>query len=157
MGCRSTGMSFRLFIYYCAVCGGCAGFLGWALGWGTTRSVSSDNLLAHAALQGLFLGSIVAPGLALVDGLWNFSTRRFGRIALNALVALVVGCVGGLVGGLLGQLLYGQFQLAVLLIFGWTITGLLIGIAPVCFDAWYSLIWGENSQGPLRKVRNGAL
>jgi len=25
-------MSFRWFIYYCALCGGCAAYLGWALG-----------------------------------------------------------------------------------------------------------------------------
>ena len=29
---RGCTMSFRLFIYYCAVLGGCAAFVGWGLG-----------------------------------------------------------------------------------------------------------------------------
>ena len=67
-------MSFRLFIYYCAICGGCAAFVGWVLG----LAVPLQNRIAKAGIQGMFLGMMVAFGLGLVDSLWNASDRNLG-------------------------------------------------------------------------------
>jgi hypothetical protein len=38
-------MSFRLFIYYCTVCGGLAAYLGWALGRIITSNLSIGDFI----------------------------------------------------------------------------------------------------------------
>jgi hypothetical protein len=146
-------MSFRLFIHYCAVCGGCAAFLGWVLG----RLLTAQHHVTRAALQGLFLGLTVALTLSLVDALWNVGPRRFGEVVGRALFAGVVGCVGGFVGGLLGQVLYAGTQLALCLIFGWMITGLLIGASLGAYDVLARLLRDEDLRDVWRKIRNGVL
>src|SRR5262245_32114597 len=116
-------MSFRLFIYYCALCGGWAAFFGWILG----RILSPHNPLGNAGIKGMFLGMLVALGLSLVDALWNVSFRQLGQVLQRVGVAVLVGCVGGLLGGIIGQALYGVS--AILFVFGWTLTG---GLAGTC-------------------------
>ena len=54
-------MSFRLFIYYCALCGGGGAFLGWMLG----RPINLSNNNLTQGLKGMFLGLSVAWALAL--------------------------------------------------------------------------------------------
>ena len=49
-------MSLRLFIYYCAICGGWAALVGWALG----RPMEQFEPLMKAGVRGLFLGLLVA-------------------------------------------------------------------------------------------------
>src|SRR5262245_41537988 len=95
-------MSFRLFIYYCALCGAWAAFVGWGLG----RLVAPDNPLGSDGIKGMFLGMFVALGLSLVDALWNLSLRQFGQVFQRVGVAVLIGCVGGMLGGLLGHLLF---------------------------------------------------
>src|SRR5258708_6845106 len=118
-------MSFRLFIYYCALCGGAAALLGWSFG----RQWETQDKLLEAGLRGLFLGMLVAFGLGLVDALWELGGRRWGLLLLRVIVAIVVGCLGGLGGGTFGQWLYGRTEWAGFLILGWTITGLLVGVS----------------------------
>jgi hypothetical protein len=127
-------MSFRLFIYYCALCGGWAAFMGWMVG----RLVAPNNDLGYVGIMGLFLGLMVALGLSLVDALWNLGTRQMGKVMVRVLVALVVGAVGGLVGGMLGQVLLDQSQ--VFFIVGWTLTGLLVGASIGIFEILSSLV-----------------
>src|SRR5687768_10452760 len=94
-------MAFRLFIYYCALCGGWAAFFGWMLG----RVLSPASAAGTAGIRGMMLGIMVALGLSLVDCLWNLSARQIGRIAMRVGVALLVGGLGGLIGGLVGHFL----------------------------------------------------
>src|SRR5262249_32771282 len=115
-------MSFRLFIYYCALCGGAAALLGWMLGRGTA---SGESLLGDA-VKAFWLGLAVAGGLGLVDALWNLSLRQFKLVCLRVLTAMAVGGLGGFVGGLIGRVLFHWTELQILLVFGWTFTGLLI-------------------------------
>ena len=42
-------MSVRLFIHYCAVCGGCAAYLGWVLG----RLLTVQHHVTRAAVQSI--------------------------------------------------------------------------------------------------------
>jgi hypothetical protein len=146
-------MSFRLFIYYCALCGGGGAYLGWALG----RLVSAPSGAITQGVKGLFLGLAVALALGLLDAVWNLSLRRtldvFGRV----FTAVVIGGMGGLLGGLLGQVLYEKAPYATLKIVGWTLTGLLIGVSLGVFDLMVGVLQGQDPRGALRKVRNGVL
>jgi hypothetical protein len=146
-------MSFRLFIYYCALCGGGGAFLGWMLG----RSINLDNVILTQGLKGMFLGLAIALALALVDALWIFSLRRIFSIGLRVATAVMVGTMGGLLGGLIGQALYGWKELGVFLIFGWTITGFLIGVSLGVFDLLSSLARGQDPRAALRKIFKGVL
>jgi hypothetical protein len=145
-------MSFRWFIYYCTLFGGCAAFVGWALG-----RLPAGQHVVLAALQGMFLGIVLALGLTLVDAVWNFTGREGVGVIFRLLVAGFTGGVGGFVGGMLGQILYSRTQLSLFLIVGWTITGLLIGVAPGMYDLLVRLAQ-DDAVGPARrKVVNGLL
>ena len=146
-------MSFRLFIYYCTVCGGGGAFLGWVLG----RPLHLRNNILTQGLKGLLLGLSVTWALALVDALGTFSLRRLAAISLRAITAVVVGSLGGLFGGLVGQTLYGWKEHDVFLVLGWTITGFLIGVSLGIFDLLFSLLCGQGLDAALRKIFKGAL
>jgi hypothetical protein len=147
-------MSFRLFIYYCALCGSGGAFLGWMLGRGLAPS--SDVL--GQGVKGMFLGLTVALALGLVDSLWVYSLRRLPLILARAGTAVAVGSVGGLFGGLVGQILYGKVKdWAVFLVLGWTIAGLLIGVSLGVFDLITSLLHGQDPATALRKILKGVL
>jgi hypothetical protein len=141
-------MSFRLFIYYCAVCGGWAAFAGWAVG----QRLSPENELGKAGIRGLFLGLTVALGLGLVDAIWNLSIRRLGQVFLHVGVALLVGAVGGLIGGMVGELLLQATHMPVVFVVGWIITGLLIGTSIGVFDVLSSLVRQRDVGGASRKL-----
>jgi hypothetical protein len=151
---KEPAVSFRLFIYYCALCGGCAAYLGWALGYALS---GVDHHVARAALRGLFLGLMVALGLGLVDALWNSARGQVLGVILRVLLAVFVGCLGGLLGGAIGQILYSSTHLSLFLILGWTITGLLIGAAPGMYDFLDRLMQEEDTRGARRKVLHGLL
>jgi hypothetical protein len=143
-------MSFRLFIYYCAVCGAWAAVLGWVLSRVVGHFVT--NVLLCALLQGLCLGVLVVVGLSVVDALGNLHPVQAPRIA----IAAGVGLVGSLAGAALGQLLYNATSLdavrAAGLVVGWTMTGLLIGASLGVAE----LVQGIT-RGAVRKLVNGVL
>src|SRR6202011_4335549 len=63
-------MSFKLFIYYCALCGGWAAFLCWAVAQGSgIRDIQSEY--GRAALIAAVLGLLVAGGIGMVDAILN--------------------------------------------------------------------------------------
>jgi hypothetical protein len=146
-------MSFRLFIYYCALCGGGGAFLGWMLG----RPIHLRSGILTQGLKGMCLGLAVAWALAFVDALWMFSLRRFVSIGLRVVTAVVVGTLGGLLGGLVSQTLYGWKDYDVFLVFGWTITGFLIGVSLGVFDLLSNLLRGQDPGSALRKIYKGVL
>jgi hypothetical protein len=146
-------MSFRLFIYYCAVLGGCAAFVGWGLG----RLADIEHHILDQAVKALYLGMMVALALGLLDALWNGRAGRIGGLLQCVAVAVLVGSLGGFVGGLLGQELYAATGLTFFYLTGWIITGALVGAAPGVFDYLRSILANENSGGPRRKVLRGVL
>lgn len=139
-------MSFRLFIYYCALIGGWAALAGWILG----RILSPENKLGEAGIRGLGLGLMVAVGLGLVDSFWNLSWRQAGQIALRVGVGLLVGAVGGLVGGIIGQALHTVSS--IFFVFGWTLTGLLVGASIGSYEILHSLVAQQNLSGSKKKL-----
>jgi len=146
-------MSFRLFVYYCALCGGGGAFLGWMLG----RPVHLRSSILTQGLKGMFLGLAVAWALALVDALGMFSFRRVAVLALRVATATIVGSLGGWLGGLVGQVLYSWKEYDVFLVFGWMITGFLIGASLGVFDLLSGLLRGQDAGAARRKILKGVL
>jgi hypothetical protein len=146
-------MSFRLFIYYCAIAGGWAALLGWALG----RWTAPDEGVSRAAVQALILGLAVGFALSVVDVLGNHSGRFSVEGMQRVLVAIAIGCLAGLLGGVIGEVLSEWTHLAFFIIFGWTLTGLLIGASLGVFDLLARLLRQEDWRGARRKIVNGAL
>jgi hypothetical protein len=144
-------MSFRSYIYYCALGGGCGAYVGWVLG----RLALVRDHIGRAGLQGLLLGMMVALLVGLVDALWSASSRQAGHLAGRVLVAMAVGVLGGFLGGFVGQVLYFRWQHSAALLFGWTLTGLLIGAAPGMYDLLARLMNSEDLRGARRKIVNG--
>lgn len=137
-------MSFRLFIYYCALVGGWGGFLAWglvlALGLGEVA-----NLTVRALLIGGLLGLLVAGLIGIIDAIINAS--GFGRI-LRVLVSMGVGLLGGMIGGALGQAMG-------IIVIGWVLTGAAIGASIGAFDLVRAAMGKDDIRLPLKKVLNG--
>src|SRR5262245_29500881 len=117
-------MSFRLFIYYCALGGGWAALMAWGLPATIGVATAEDKTLGEVTLIGMFLGLLVAAALGLVDGLVNSSG---GQRVVRVLVSGAVGLVGGALGAVLGNALFkaGSEQLG-WMVAGWMVAGVLI-------------------------------
>jgi hypothetical protein len=146
-------VSFRWYIYYCCLLGGCAAFVGWMFG----RLPPEMPHIWQAAIRGMFLGMALAVGLTLVDVFWHFSGRDGIAVIWRVLIAGLVGGIGGFMGGMIGQILYSRTQLAVFLLVGWAITGFLIGVAPGLYDLLSRWTHNEDSTASRRKVINGLI
>jgi H+/Cl- antiporter ClcA len=148
-------MSFRAFVYYSALCGGWAAFVGWALGEVLNLRSIESGLLSSAAVGGT-LGLLVAGVVEALEAIFHaLQEKRWGRIT----VAILLGLVGGLTGGLLCQILtmiHPWFR-----ILGWAVVGMAIGIAIGMYDlgrdffAQKSLRWAQ--QKLLHGLFGGAL
>jgi hypothetical protein len=147
-------MSFKLFVYYCALCGGWAAFLAWVVLFLTGISSQSPStqvgLLFKATLTGGVLGTLVAAAIGLVDALLNaVGLQRFLRVGLCLLLGLVAGAVGGFVGQLLNSLL--GFPIVI----GWILAGVLIGATIGVFDILNAVLSGQDVRASLKKMLNG--
>jgi MFS family permease len=138
-------MSFRLFIYYCALIGGWAAFLGWILG----RLLSPQDDFGRDAILGFSLGLMVALGLGLVDATWNLGMRQFGRVTVRVVVGMLIGAVGGLLGGMAGHGLYKLVPF--LFTIGWILTGFLVGASIGSFEALASFITKKETRSARKK------
>ncbi|HYV39869.1 MAG TPA: FHA domain-containing protein [Gemmataceae bacterium] len=141
-------MSFRLFIYYCALCGGWAAFLGWFAG----EFLKPSAPLGRAGIKGMWLGMMIALGLGLVDTLWSVAITRLPLITMRVGVGVLVGCLAGLLGGIVGQALYGLTGWEVFYVFGWTLTGLLVGSSVGVFELLASVVLQKDFSGSLKKL-----
>src|SRR5580765_1534873 len=146
-------MSFRLFIYYCVLVGGWAAFVGFWLG---LRLVPSNDL-GSDGFKAMWLGMTVAFGLGLVDNLWNLSLTQLPVIFMRLSVGIMVGGIGGLLGGVLGHVLYTATDWTVFYVFGWTLTGLLVGASVGVFDVLSSLVRQKDMSGSLKKLIKGLI
>jgi hypothetical protein len=146
-------MSFRLFIYYCALCGAGGALVGWGLG----RLLGAPNTVVGQGLKGLWLGVGVALMLGLVDALWSLSLRQVLSVWARVAVAVLIGAVGGFLGGAVGQALYSRLTWAACLVVGWTFLGLLVGLSLGAFDLLACVLRGQGPRGALRKVLNGVI
>src|SRR5262245_7076633 len=146
-------MTFRLFIYYCALGGAWAAFLAWGLVALMGIATVEGKSLGEVALIGTFLGLLVAAVLGLVDGLLNSTgSQRYVRV----LVSAVIGLAGGALGAVLGTALYeaGNGQL-MWLVAGWMVAGLLIGAASGLYDVLQAKLAHREARQPVKKTLNG--
>jgi hypothetical protein len=143
-------MSFQLFIYYSAICGGWAALLAAAvvLGLGIPEIASA---LARTAVIGALLGGFVGSAIGLVDGLLN--DKGADRLLRAGLCGLL-GVLAGLIGATIGQLTLEYIGLPAL--FGWMIAGALIGASIGTFDIARGWMGGDPGAG-WRKVFNGLI
>jgi MFS family permease len=151
-------MSFQRFIYYCAVCGGWAAFLAWALVLAGNVSAVERPVLRTtliAALLGLLLGAAVGA----VDALQNaVGQQRFVRVSLCAAVGLVGGAVSGLIGEALHNNLASFRVLSeITLVLGWILVGVAIGASVGAFDLLRAVLRNNDRRAPTRKVVNGVI
>jgi hypothetical protein len=135
-------MSLRRLVFYSAMVGGWAAFLGWLLSetifLHRAREISDPALLLAAAIVGAAIGG----GLNMLAGL---STGRWYRRLLRLIPGLVGGFVGGAVGGYVGNLLYSAFPSVWSRALGWMFMGLGIGLVEGIYDR------------SLDKIRNGLI
>ena len=149
-------MSFRLFVYYCALGGAWSGFVGWFLGRLLAPSVppgSSDFFPAvlRTSIIGLFLGFAVAIGLSFLDATFNLSLRQLGKILLRVVAAMLIGIFGGLLGGFIGGAFYNWLQWDAVFLVSWTIVGFLVGMSISVFQLVVSLTTQKDVAGSLKK------
>ncbi len=151
-------MSFRRFIYYCAVCGGWAAFLTWALVLaGNVGAVERPVL--RTALTAALLGLLLGAAVGAVDALQNaVGQQRYVRVLLCAGVGVVGGAVSGLVGEALHSALANFRVLGeVMVVLGWVLVGVAIGASVGAFDLLRALSAQNDLRAPTRKVVNGAI
>jgi hypothetical protein len=142
-------MSFKVFVYYCALCGGWAAFLTWAIVYVTGITFIGTEWV-RAGLSGAVLGMMVAGAIGTVDALLN--AVGFQRV-LRVLTCMAIGFLGGLFGGVVGQVLY-QF-VGVPIFFGWMLAGVLIGASIGVFDLLRAVGGGHDIRAALKKTLNG--
>jgi hypothetical protein len=142
-------MSFRLFIYYCAICGGWAAFLTWGI-LAATGLRGHINHYLWAILTGGLLGMILASAIGAVDALLNaVGAQRIMRV----LICLTIGLFGGLFGGVVGEFLHDKLHFPVFI--GWILTGICIGASIGIYDLLRSLLTQSEMRMPLKKTLNG--
>jgi hypothetical protein len=150
-------MSFKLFIYYCAVCAAWGAFGGWLLGWGLTPTVEDPNtqLLLGDLFLGFCLGLLVALALGIVDAVMTLSGAQPTQVFVRGLFVAAVGAVAGLLGAGIGHYLVKWTEKDLFMILGWTLTGLLIGASVGLYDFIQRMRAGDRSGGGKRKLLNG--
>ena len=155
-------MSFKLFVYYCALCGGWAGFVSWAFS-GVLSGISNDVL--QQALRASILGLFLAAAIAAVDALLNDKmVRGFVRVG----VAVGVSLIGALLVGMVGQLILhtvggmvGDSQIMYMLvnnldiILTWVVVGVIIGASIGLFDIGLSFIGQQRLMFSISKLFKG--
>lgn len=154
-------MSFKLFIYYCALCGAWAALIAWLLVVVVGLNADPEGLLTtneykwkwvlKATLTGGLLGILLAMAVATLDALLN--SVGFERV-IRPVVALVIGFIGGMMGAGLGEIL---FRFTPLPKFpGWVLAGTAIGISIGVFDVMRSMAAGGMGMA-IRKIINGTI
>jgi hypothetical protein len=140
-------MSFRLFIYYCAVCGGWGALAAWVLV--EALNLRGRSVLAASIWISGLVGLVLAGAVGTLDALLNaVGQQRWLRVV----VCLAVGFLGGLIGGALGQVLQNRGLPRFL---GWTMVGMAIGASIGVFDVGRALRLKQTPRPALRKLLNG--
>jgi hypothetical protein len=135
-------MSFHRLIYYSAIVGGWAAFLGWLISEIFLLRRASDFSTLSLILTTGIVGGAIAGGLGMLAGAANGQWKQnLHRLWLG----LGGGFLGGALGGGFGALIYSQELATVSKTIGWTLMGLAIGSDDGIFDL------------NVKKIRNGLI
>jgi MFS family permease len=147
-------VSFKAFIYYCALCGGWAAFLAWAIVVILGVTAAEERPVTRSVAIAAILGLCVAAAVGLMDALLNaVGTQRLTRVLLCSLLGLVGGALGGLIGGFAVK----QAGIPLLTLPGWLLVGALVGGSVGTFDVLRAIGAGEDLKAANRKLINGVL
>lgn len=150
-------MSFKTFIYYCALCGGWAALFTWAFAFfGNLKSISSNDYIQTAIVASV-LGLLLAGVVGALDALLN--ANGFVRI-IRVMVCLFVGFLGSILAGLVGQGISDIFMKVVgmpLKFPGWMLVGIVIGASLGVFDLLRAGMAGKGIGQAMRKTINGVI
>jgi hypothetical protein len=142
-------VSFKLFIYYCALGGGWAAFLAWFVVQFTGMRQIASPYAKSTMIAGI-LGLCIATVIGFLDAYLNsVGFQRVLRVAL----CLIIGFVGGMLGGFIGEGLH--LKLGLPLFFGWMLAGAVIGASIGIFDLMRALMTDNSMRVPIRKTLNG--
>lgn len=138
-------MSLLRLIYYSAVIGGWAAFVGWLISEvGLSKELANREFL-WVALVAALVGAGIGGGLNVVAGMAN--GQVFQQIK-RLIPGLVFGALGGALGGLIGNLAFeilpralGEFPRAL----GWMVMGMAIGVVEGIYEK------------SAKKIRNGLI
>jgi hypothetical protein len=148
-------MSFRSFIYYCALCGGWAAFMTWAaaLAGGFLKD-STDPWLKAAAVSAL-LGTLIAAAVGALDALLNsVGAQRFVRVLLCVVVGSAGSAVAGLIGEAINQYWQRQFHSPFQLM-GWILVGVAAGVSIGAYDLLRGIGSPQTMRTAIHKTLNG--
>ena len=88
----------------------------------------------------------------------SFRCASSGACVPRLLVCVAIGTVGGLVGGVVGQFLFDECEnLAAFQIFGWVLTGLMVGVSIGSYDFLRGWVREEELAFAPAKVLRGVL
>jgi hypothetical protein len=149
-------MSFKAFIYYCAICGAWAAFLAWVVACAVgglqqdPRTLFGSNQFLKVVLISGLLGLLVAAGVGAVDARLN--AVGFQRV-LRVVVCMAVGFFGSVFGGLIGEGIH--WLSPSLYMVGWMLVGVAIGASIGVFDMLRALTGKQDIRTALKKTLNG--
>jgi hypothetical protein len=149
-------MSFRAFIYYCALGGAWAAFLVAVVVLVT--GLRALNVFVATPLITVLLGTTLAAVVGGLDALLNAPQGRAWPLLARLGFCAGVGFVGGLVSGLIadGVILIGDWlHMPGTAVVGWVLVGTVIGASIGAYDLARSLKARQGHRQALRKTFNG--
>lgn len=145
-------MSFKVFIYYCALCGAWAAFLAW--GASALFGLGEKEAIVRSAGLGALLGFFIAAAIGFTDAVLNaVGVQRLVRV----LICAVLGLIGGTIGGGVGGFIVAKSGISYLALPGWMLVGTLVGGSIGVFDVVRAFAAGEDPKASIKKVINGVL
>lgn len=146
-------MNFKTFMYYCAVCGGWAALLAWAIqqALGFQSQNNAMNPFVKTTLIAGILGLLLAGVIGMLDAMLN--AVGFARV-VRIIICIAVGLVGSLIMGAVGE---GIRQAVRVKFVGWMLVGSVIGASIGIFDILRSVAAGKGLKQSIRKMVNALL
>src|SRR5262249_27663349 len=151
-------MNFKIFMYYCALCGGWAALITWALqqAAGLQSPDNSMSPVVKTMVIGTLLGVLLAGVIGLLDAMLN--AVGFARI-VRVVICLAVGFVGSLVMSGIGELVHKAMEATVgdIRFIGWAMVGAVIGDSMGVFDVLRATTSRKGMRQAIRKIINGII
>ena len=133
-------MSLRLKMIYSCLTGAWGGYVAWVL-LDLLLGMQAENVYWYALINGVTISVCIG---VLMSGFEGAMERNRAVLLRRLGSGLVAGLVGGISGGLLGEWLFQQFaQATLVLVIGWALFGLAIGVGEgVLIGSWRRMLLG---------------